>query len=268
MNPIARTARFVMLAAAGTVWLGVTTVRAEPPDLRPTYVAMPTMDAFLDRLMLAESGARDTARNPRSTALGPFQFIEQTFLEVAWRHFGDELRGRTSVDILALRTDRAFARRVAEAYTRDNAALLAANGIEASWTNLRLAFFAGPTAALRILRAPPRTPVDQILGPAAMRANPFLAGYSAERLIAWAARSLELRHGPLAEPTQVIIVAARKGASAPVGTLASAPPGSAKDATAGPPIVVRCKIARPSCKAWLALAEKRAMRARMAAVRR
>ena len=96
-----------------------------------------------------------------------------------------------------------------------------------------------------------------------MRANPFLAGYSAERLIAWAARSLELRHGPLAEPTQVIIVAARKGASAPVGTLASAPPGSA-----GPPIVVRCKIARPSCKAWLALAEKRAMRARMAAVRR
>jgi hypothetical protein len=33
---------------------------------------------FLDRLMHAESAGRDSAANPRSTALGPFQFIKST----------------------------------------------------------------------------------------------------------------------------------------------------------------------------------------------
>jgi len=41
------------------------------------------VQTFLDRLMLAESSGQLDARNPRSTALGPFQFIESTFLEVA-----------------------------------------------------------------------------------------------------------------------------------------------------------------------------------------
>src|SRR5262249_58306119 len=44
-------------------------------------------DSFLDHLMRAESGGRDTAANPRSTALGPYQFIKSTFLDLARRHF-------------------------------------------------------------------------------------------------------------------------------------------------------------------------------------
>jgi hypothetical protein len=44
-------------------------------------------DAFLDRLMSAESGGLAHAKNPRSTALGPFQFIKSTFLEITRRHF-------------------------------------------------------------------------------------------------------------------------------------------------------------------------------------
>ena len=49
-----------------------------------------TIDGFLDRLMMAESGGNDAARNQRSTALGPFQFIKSTFVEVARRHFAEE----------------------------------------------------------------------------------------------------------------------------------------------------------------------------------
>ena len=37
-----------------------------------------TFDKFLDRLMRAESNGRDEAANPRSTALGAFQFIKSS----------------------------------------------------------------------------------------------------------------------------------------------------------------------------------------------
>ena len=40
---------------------------------------------FLDRLMGAESAGRSHAKNPRSSALGPFQFINSTFLAVMRR---------------------------------------------------------------------------------------------------------------------------------------------------------------------------------------
>ena len=48
-------------------------------------------DDFLDRLMTAESAGRVNAKNPRSTALGPFQFIKSTFLELTRRHFSADL---------------------------------------------------------------------------------------------------------------------------------------------------------------------------------
>jgi len=44
----------------------------------------------------------------------------------------------TPQQILALRTDRSFARRGAETYTKENAALLKANGIEPTFPHLRL----------------------------------------------------------------------------------------------------------------------------------
>src|SRR5690606_6893021 len=47
--------------------------RIHPPNAGEAAMTMPK---FFDRLMMAESGGRLTARNARSTALGPFQFIE------------------------------------------------------------------------------------------------------------------------------------------------------------------------------------------------
>ena len=73
-------------------------------------------DSFLDHLMRAESNGRNTAANPRSTALGPFQFIKSTFLDVMRRHFSADIAHLNETDILALRTDRGFARRAAAAF--------------------------------------------------------------------------------------------------------------------------------------------------------
>ena len=140
----------------------------------PGLGACTLMDAFLDRLMLAESGGDVLAKNPRSSALGPFQFIRSTFLEVSRRYFAEEVGELSEAEVLRLRTDLAFSRRVARAYSRQNAADLRRRGLAANVTNLRLAFFAGAAGAARVLTAKPEPPVSRLLAAEAVRANPFL----------------------------------------------------------------------------------------------
>ena len=70
-----------------------------------------TMETFLDRLMMAESGGNTFANNPRSTALGPFQFIAATWLEVVKAYFADKTAKLKPHEILELRTEPVFARR-------------------------------------------------------------------------------------------------------------------------------------------------------------
>jgi hypothetical protein len=147
-------------------------------------------EAFLDHLMRAESGGRDTAANPRSTALGPYQFIKSTFLDLARRHFGVEVQELSEAEILKLRTNRSFARRCAETYSRENLAFLSEQGLQPTFGHLRLAFLLGPFAAARVLQASPATPVSNVLGPAVIRANPFMARMSASNLIARTARDV------------------------------------------------------------------------------
>lgn len=202
---------------------------------------------FLDRLMVAESGGRDDARNPRSTALGPFQFIESTFLEVTRRHFPAETGGLSPAALLQLRTNRAFARRAAEAFTRDNAAHLAAAGIEPTFANLRLAFLVGPGGAVRVLKAEPRTLAISILGSQVAQANPFMAGMSVADLAQWSARNVAV--GDLAA-TRLAADPAR---------LAATPVSKAK-----PAIAVRCNQALASCRRWVTLATRRLERQQVA----
>ena len=201
------------------------------------------MTLFLDRLMLAESGGRDEARNPRSTAVGPFQFIESTFLEVARRHFPSETDKLTPAQVLQLRTNRQFARRAAEAFTRDNAAHLAVAGLDPSFANLRLAFLVGPGGAIKVLKADPQTPAVTILGTPVVQANPFMIGMTTADLARWSSRNLSaaaLGSTRLsADPSRVA------GSSRAASRLA---------------IPVRCNRALVSCRRWIALATRRVTR--------
>ena len=200
-----------------------------------------TMEMFLDRLMMAESGGRLEARNPRSTAVGPFQFIESTFLSLAKRNFATETAGMTQPQILALRTDMAFARKAAEAYTRENAAVLQSLGVAPSYPNLRLAYLLGPNGAARVLKAPPDAPLATVLPPAVLVANPFMAWLTARGLAQRSAREV----------------------SQPVTTSqgVDVPPGSALPKRNLPPgLAVRCNLRLPSCKRWLSLHSVKASR--------
>lgn len=229
-------------------WAGVplAALNAEPAPAEEVSTASaeaapakadPDLAKFLDRLMMAESSGRDLLRNPLSTATGPFQFIEATFLDVVRRNFAAEVAQLSPPQILALRTNRAFARKAAEAFTVENAGLLSRAGVSPSFAHLRLAYFIGPAAAIRVVKMPPQTPVALVLGPAAIKANPFLARYTAQDLIARAAREVSV------DPRATAGVAPRPGG-----------PGAKKKERAIQPA---CNLTQASCRKWLALAERR-----------
>lgn len=208
---------------------------------------------FLDRLMLAESAGRDLAANPRSTALGPFQFIKGTFIEVARRHFAAEVASLSDEELLALRTNRDFARRAAAAYSRDNLAHLSEEGLKPTFGHLRLAFLVGPAAAVRLLQAQPLTNVAEVLSPPALVANPFMSGMSAAELIAKAAQDI----GEAGERLATLRPGPRLGSAAP---------------EKAPAIAVYCNPKLVSCRRWIALQtaaqQRRAAQARGGTVAR
>jgi hypothetical protein len=218
-------------------------VSAPPPVEKASLAAVAdrsAFDTYLDRLMRAESGGRDTAANPRSTALGPFQFIKSTFLDLARRHFSMEVQELSEDEILKLRTDRNFARRCAENYSRENLTFLAGQGLQPTFGHLRLAFLLGPFGAARVLQAPPATPVADVLGPAVIRANPFMARMSASNLIAKTARDVgeTVSEVDVAEATPVRVVAMQP------------------EPVAAPRPVVRALAARHACNPKLASCRK------------
>lgn len=190
---------------------------------------------FLDRLMMAESGGRLDAKNPRSSALGPFQFIESTFFDIVTRYFPALAEDKPYAEVLQLRVNLEVARNAALAYTRENAAFLNERGIEPEAGFLRLAFLLGPSGAKTVISAKPETPVSELVSSAAIAANPFLNGMTAEQLIQRAKREADGL-----KPLSIVALNEAKANR--------------------PKIKVRCNLKRPSCRKWLALAKKRLAR--------
>jgi len=147
-------------------------------------------DFFLDRLMAAESGGRNDAKNPRSTALGPFQFLRSTFLDVTRRNFPAEIAGLTEEEIAALRTEPGLSRRVAAVYCKEIVRYLKKQGLAPTFAYLRLAYLLGPADAARIIQAQAETPVVSLLSLEVIAANPFMRDMNVAELIAKSKRDL------------------------------------------------------------------------------
>lgn len=152
-----------------------------------------------NQIFAAESGGDPTAKNANSSAAGPGQFIDSTWLDVVRQHAPEVAQGKSDAEILALKNDptqaalpqnQALARQMTGAYAADNQAYLTKNGVPVTPGTTYLAHFAGPDGAVKILQANPNTSVSDILGPAAVKANPFLNGMTAQGLQAWAAKKM------------------------------------------------------------------------------
>lgn len=147
------------------------------------------------RIGIAENASGDPNARPRdkhgrllSNALGPYQFMPETWNSLYIRRFGTG--GLTPDQIAAKRTDP----RINEVLMDD---LLAANetslrkaDIPISSGNLYLAHFAGPGGAKKLHAAARRASAESVLGADVVRANPFLRGMTAGDVIAWAERKM------------------------------------------------------------------------------
>jgi hypothetical protein len=196
--------------------------------------------------MAAESGGRSDAKNPRSTALGAYQFIKSTFLEIVRRHFPGEVAGLSEEQILRLRTDADFSRRAAAAFCRESIAYLKAQGLEPTFAHLRLAYLLGPGDAARVMQASAQTPVGKVLSASVIRANPFMRRMSVADLIAKSERDVT-------HDRKELVAEAPQPRSRPSPQARRRLSGKAKQRTARSK---PCDPRRASCHRFLALQEK------------
>ena len=259
----------LVIAACASAFLVLMPVQAAgPPDPKvepaSTAAAEASVDAspqafpmeeFLDRLMAAESGGRRYKKNPRSTALGPFQFIESTFLFVVRRHFPSEVTGLSERQVLALRTDMVFSRRAAAAYVNDLMLALKDSGLPVTAANVRLAFLVGPFAAVRVLRTRPDQPLRRVLSAEAIAANPYMSGATVAMLVRKAATDVSATAPERpAEPAAAAVVAGREAAATPVASEGEPTVATPTDV----PFGIKCEIGLASCRKWIALREQKA----------
>lgn len=159
---------------------------------------------LIDSIVGAESGGNPNAANPNSSASGPGQFIDSTWLSTLRQHRPDLVQGKSDADLLALKTDPQLSAEMTGAYAGDNQAILSKNGLPVTPGSTYLAHFAGPQGAVKVMQADPNAPVGDILGSAVVKANPFLAGMTAQGLQAWAAKKMGASAptpGPQSQPT-------------------------------------------------------------------
>lgn len=201
----------------------------------PGAQARPPGNSYAQTVAQVESGGNPNARpldpttgRPRSSAYGPAQFLDGTWLEVLSKHApgvvatvagpnADPNDPEVKARLLELRADPDLAAAMTEAYAKDNAALFARAGIEATPENLHLAHTLGGVGAARFLTAPPNTPAPQVAGTAAVRANPelFLDAASGQpRTVGQVRQLLAGRFAGASQPAQP---QAAPAASAPGG---------------------------------------------------
>src|SRR5271157_2312458 len=170
--------------------------------------------ALSDQIIGAESGGDPNAQNPNSSAAGPGQFINSTWLDLVKQNRPDLAAGKSDAELLSLRNDPVLSGQMVDAYASINSKALTNAGFSPTPGNLYLAHFAGTQGGPRILSADPGASAAAILGPAALKANPFLRNMTAGDLISWAAR--------------------RVSSSASASASASPPPAGAAVASAAP----------------------------------
>lgn len=168
-----------------------------------------------DLIRAAESGGDPNAKNPNSTASGPDQFLDRTWLETI-KAARPDLAGQPDEALLGLKTNPEISGQVRDAYAAQNGAVLSRAGLPVTPGNTYLAHFAGPGGAVGLLNADPTTPASAILGPRVIAANPFLSGMTAGDVASWATRKMGgTAAAPQAQPQAPMSLAPQPPPAAP-----------------------------------------------------
>jgi hypothetical protein len=143
-----------------------------------------TSTSYLDRVRRQESGGSDTAKNPRSSATGRYQFTDGTWLASYRKRYGGG--SMSDHQILAKRGDGEIQEQLMQDLTNENGKVLQDAGLPVNGGTLYLAHFAGAAGAKQVLKADPGASVASVLGAKVVAANPFLKNWTAGALIDWA----------------------------------------------------------------------------------
>ncbi len=168
------------------------------PSLRSSTALSSDNRDIAGRIIMAESGGNPKARNPvpGQTASGLGQFTDESWLSGVKRWFPSRARGRTDAELLALKTDPVFGRRMTERAVESYAQILNNAGYEANATNSYLMHFLGPRRAIDMLRAAPSLPIERFLPEAVIKANEkVLRGKTVGDVRAWAAERIGAEDG-------------------------------------------------------------------------
>lgn len=172
-------------------------VEGLPAEDRAGWLGTEPTD-IADRIIEIESGGQANAANPNSSAYGPGQFIEETWLGLLSRYRPD-IADNPEFDragLLALRSDPTLAREMVINLTAENTDYLQNHGIAATPANVYLAHFLGPAGAVAVLSADPRMNMSSLVSDDAIAANrSIMEGKTAADVIAWATDKMAGTHG-------------------------------------------------------------------------
>lgn len=141
------------------------------------------------------AGAEGDTKNPNSSANYKYQFVKGTFIEQAKASF-PELKGKSDAEILALRgtiyNGQPIEDKMGPDHIQANAKALKLAGFEATGTNVYLAHFLGIGGAIKLLKADPNTPINDVTTADARTANPTILkpGMTAQNIINWAGNTM------------------------------------------------------------------------------
>jgi hypothetical protein len=201
-----RAQRRITLAAAIVAVLGLALIAGANIlhwfDAGGPLTGKAAVDSVVSRILTVESGGHDV-KNRRSSAAGPAQFLDDTWLEMIHAYRPDLIKGRTRAALLALRAEPQLAHEIAVRFAERNAALLHRRGLPVTAGTLYLAHFAGAAGAAALLKAPPHADAAGVMAMAdasgktsraqIVKANPFLDEYTVTDIREWADRKMHGR---------------------------------------------------------------------------
>ena len=208
-----RARRIAVTAAAIVAALNIAHLMRGPE----TLTGKAAVDSVVARILVAESHGLLDIRNKRSSAAGPAQFLDDTWLELIRATRPDLAKAHTRDELLALRAKPGLAREIAKRFAERNAAVLKRRGLPVTAGTLYLAHFAGPAGAAALLKAPDDADAAAVMAKAdasgktkreqIVKANPFLDKLNVADVKRWAERKMD---GPALVLTELLSASTKK----------------------------------------------------------
>jgi hypothetical protein len=152
--------------------------------------------ALADLIITAESNGNPRDKNKKSSATGPAQFLDDTWLEMISAYRPALATGHSQKEILALRRDPDLSREITTRFMQRNAKILRKRNLPVTPGTLYLTHFAGVAGAVALLSGPDKEHAATIMAKAdasghltrakIVAANPFLAEFTVADLKHWA----------------------------------------------------------------------------------